>query len=99
MYFSAAKERAIKRLAAKRDAEIAALRFKVGDLVVNTRAIADGSDARVIEGTPLQVMSIAPKVRMVKGDGYDGSPYFAVLRRASGKGDLIRTNFCNLSKS
>lgn len=98
MYHSAARERAVRMEAAKQEQEIARLPFKVGDAVVNVRAIRDGSDARVIETTPLVIVAIAPKVRMVKGEGYDRSPYFAVLRRASGFGDLVRTNFCNLQK-
>lgn len=53
---------------------------------------------RVAKGTIMEVVAIAPKVCMVKGDGYDNDPYFVNLVMEGTTCPRIRTNFCNIKK-
>jgi hypothetical protein len=52
---------------------------------------------KVTIGTQMIVVAIAPKVRMVKGEGNDNNPYFLNLELpGSDKHSRVRTNFCNV---
>ena len=51
----------------------------------------------VKKGTVMEVVAIAPKVRMRKGDGYDNNKYFLNLELPNNH-SRVRTNFCNVKK-
>lgn len=48
----------------------------------------------------MEVVAIAPKVYMKKGQGYDTNPYFLnlIIKNSANK-ERVRTNFCNVKKS
>ena len=53
----------------------------------------------VAKGTLMEVVAIAPKVRMVKGTGHDNNPYFLnLIIKESKHKERVRTNFCNVRK-
>lgn len=81
------------------------MKIKVGDKVELLRTellddhYHDKDRTRVLAGTKMRVVAIAPKVCMVKGVGYDNKPDFLNLV-IDGQEDKhrVRTNFCNVRK-
>lgn len=82
------------------------MKIKVGDKVELLRTellddyYKDHLRTRVVRGTVMRVVAIAPKVRMIKGEGYDGNKYFVNLVVDANEQDYprVRTNFCNVRK-
>ena len=78
--------------------------IKVGDIVELLRdtVIHDCLGNYVMKaGVKMEVVAIAPKVRMIKGEGYDNNPDFLNLVREGSTNkyfNRVRTNFCNVKK-
>ena len=61
----------------------------------------DENKTKVAKGTIMKVAAITPKVRMVKGEGYDNKPYFLNLEfpNKPHNHNRVRTNFCNVKRA
>lgn len=57
----------------------------------------DNKRTKVAKGTIMKVVAVAPKVRMIKGEGYDNKPNFLNLELPNNR-SRVRTNFCNVKK-
>ena len=59
---------------------------------------SDHLKTKVAKGTIMEVVAITPKVRMIKGEGYDNKPYFLNLELPNNP-NRVRTNFCNVKRT
>ena len=61
-------------------------------------AYYDADKTKIPKGTIMEVIAITPKVRMIKGEGFDNNPYFLNLILNKENNHRVRTNFCNVKK-
>ena len=81
------------------------MKYNIGDKVQLLRDellddnYYDKDKSIVTVGTIMQVVAIAPKVFMTKGEGHDSNPYFLNLELlTNNKHNRVRTDFCNVKK-
>lgn len=80
------------------------MNIKIGDIVelLRDEVVNDCLSPYIMKkGTKMEVVAIAPKVRMIQGKGYDSNPNFLNLVIAGQTNKYInrvRTNFCNVKK-
>lgn len=80
------------------------MKFQIGDKVELLRNellddnYHDHLKTKIPKGTIMEVVAIAPKVRMIKGEGFDSNSYFLNLVLSEENNNRVRTNFCNAKK-